>query len=421
MSTNTKTSANAQSPDASQGQLKGLPHSHGGSHTHSHLHGGADRHVEGRRVTWISVVVNVVLTAMQIVVGVVAHSQSLIADAMHTLSDIVSDMFVLYANRKGAEAADEEHPYGHGRYETAASLVLGMLLATTGCGILITAAERLSDLNSVPPVGIAAMWAAIFTLLAKEGLFRYMLAIAERLRSPMLVANAWHARADALSSLVVAAGIAGALLGFNFADAAAAIVVGAMIIRAGLRFAWDALQELIDTGLSVEEVAAIRATIEHTPGVIDLHDLRTRRMAHQVLVDAHVQVNPRISVSEGHRIAEQARTRVLAGNEDVLDVLVHVDAEDDLLPQAACIPIPSREVLLERLADLLGVTLPENGLVVLHYLGNRVEAEVFLPDDFLSEPGRLEQVRQRLSERPVTDEWFSEISLNQRFAPLRGE
>lgn len=392
-------------------------HAHHHAHHHAHRHGSVSRHAEARNVTWVSVVVNVVLTALQIVVGMLAYSQSLIADAMHTLSDIVADGFVLYANRKGAEVADQEHPYGHGRYETAASLVLGVLLATTGCGILITAAERLSNLNSVPPVGVAAMWAAVFTLLTKEALFRYMLAIAERLRSPMLVANAWHARADALSSLVVAVGIAGALAGFNFADAVAAIIVGAMIIRAGLRFAWDALQELIDTGLSVEEVAAIRATIEQTPGVVDLHDLRTRRMAHQVLVDAHIQVNPRISVSEGHRIAEQARTRVLAGHDDVLDVLVHVDAEDDLLSSAGAATLPPREVLLERLDDLLGMRLPGNARVVLHYLGTRVEAEVLVPEGFFHDAGEVAALRQGLSLRLDKDEWFSRVSLNQQIAP----
>ncbi|MDP2132965.1 MAG: cation diffusion facilitator family transporter, partial [Sulfuritalea sp.] len=283
---------------------------------------------EGQRITWVSVGVNLVLTTMQVIVGLVAHSQSLIADAMHTLSDIVADAFVLFANRKGAEAADADHPYGHGRFETAASLVLGLLLAGTGIGILIAAAGRLQDIGSVPPVGVAAMWAAMFTLAAKEGLFRYMLKTAERLRSPMLVANAWHARADALSSLVVAVGIAGALLGFTFADAVAAIIVGAMIVRVGFRFAWAAIRELIDTGLSADEVAAIRTTIATTPGVLGMHELRTRRMAHQVLVDAHVQVNPRISVSEGHRIAESARQRVLGSHPEVLDVLVHVDAEN---------------------------------------------------------------------------------------------
>jgi cation diffusion facilitator family transporter len=386
-------------------------------HIDARPHGAQDRHVEGRRITWISIVVNLVLTAMQIVIGWIAHSQALIADAMHTLSDIVADAFVLYANRKGAEAADDDHPYGHGRYETAASLVLGLLLAATGTGILLAAAERLSDIGNMPPVGVWALWAALATLVAKEGLFRYMLGIAERLRSPMLVANAWHARADALSSLVVAAGIGGALLGLRFADAVAAIVVGAMIVRTGLRFAWDAMQELMDAGLAPQDVAAIRKTIEETPGVIGLHDLRTRRMAHQVLVDAHVQVNSRISVSEGHRIAEQSRARVLAAHEDVLDVLVHIDAEDDLLPAAGPIRLPGREELLRHLDELLGEPLPSGQRVIFHYLGNRVEAEVFLPLEWISDAPRLARLHSHLQAQLKTDPWFSSVSLNQRFAP----
>ncbi|TRZ94202.1 MAG: cation transporter [Rhodocyclaceae bacterium] len=374
------------------------------------------RFQEGQRITWVSVAVNIVLTGMQLVVGFAAHSQSLIADAMHTLSDIVSDGFVLFANRKGAEAPDADHPYGHGRFETAASLVLGLLLAGTGAGILISAAGRLQDIGSAPPVGVAAMWAALFTLAAKEGLFRYMLAIAERLRSPMLVANAWHARADALSSLVVAAGIGGALLGFNFADAVAAIIVGAMIVRAGFKFAWAAIRELIDTGLSAEEVAAIGDTIAGTPGVLGLHELRTRRMAHQVLVDAHVQVNPRISVSEGHRVAESARQHVLDTHPEVLDVLVHVDAENDLLANAA-VELPDRAFLLAHLSTLLDANPPEFERTTLHYLGTRVEAEIFLPSGFADE-ARLAAIRQRVAAALPDDPWFVAIRLNQRIAPF---
>jgi cation diffusion facilitator family transporter len=294
-----------------------------------------ERFRAGQRITWVSVIVNIVLTVMQVVVGFIANSMALVADAMHTLSDIVADMFVLWANRKGAEAADEEHPYGHGRYETAASLVLGLLLTITGAGILISAAGRLQDVGSLPPVGVAAIWAALITLIAKEGLFRYMLGVAERLRSPMLIANAWHARADALSSLVVAAGVGGALLGFTFADAVAAIVVGGMIIKAGLGFAWEAMRELIDTGLPAEEVAAIRKTLATTPGVVDLHELRTRRMAHRVFVDVHIQVDGDITVREGHEIGEQARKRVLASHPEVLDVLIHLDPENDSTPNTS--------------------------------------------------------------------------------------
>ncbi len=382
---------------------------------HADLHARDARFREGQRITWVSVAVNLVLTAMQLVVGFVAHSQSLIADAMHTLSDIVSDGFVLFANRKGAEAADADHPYGHGRFETAASLVLGVLLAGTGAGILIAATARLQDIGSAPPVGVAAMWAALVTLAAKEGLFRYMLATAERLRSPLLVANAWHARADALSSLVVAAGIGGALIGFNFADALAAIIVGAMIVRAGLRFASTAIRELIDTGLSAEEVAAIGRTIAGTGGVLGLHELRTRRMAQHVLVDAHVQVDPRISVSEGHRVAESARRRVLDSHPEVLDVLVHVDAENDLLGNAA-VELPDRAFLLAHLRQLLDADPPGFERTTLHYLGTRVEAEVFLPPGFGDEAA-LVAMNRRVETALQSDPWFVAIRLNQAVAP----
>ncbi|OHC66502.1 MAG: cation diffusion facilitator family transporter [Rhodocyclales bacterium GWA2_65_20] len=376
------------------------------------------RYREGRRITWISIGVNVFLTAMQAAVGIAAHSQGLIADAMHTLSDIVADAFVLYANRHSATPADADHPYGHGRYETAASLVLGLLLMATGAGILLAAAGRLQNLAAVPPVGTAALWAALATLAAKEGLFRYMLRVAERLRSAMLMANAWHARADALSSLVVAAGIAGSLLGFGFADALAAIVVGAMIVKAGAKFAWEALRELIDTGLSAEEVQAIRRTLVATPGVVDLHELRTRRMAHEALVDAHIRVDARISVSEGHRIAESARRRVLTAHPQVLDVLVHVDAEDDS-PAGVCAPLylPEREELLAQLCALLDVKAQEIEKTVFHYLGEKVEAEVFLPPRLAADAARMTGMRERLRAGLPAQSSFQSISLHGRIAP----
>lgn len=384
----------------------------------------ASRHREAQTVTWVSVFVNIALTAVQIGIGLLAHAQSLVADGFHSLSDLVADFMVLLANYHSRHPADSSHPYGHHRIETAASLALGLLLAGTGAAILWSAGVRLQHLDELPQVTPLALWTALIALAAKEGLFRYMLAIAEKLRSPMLVANAWHARSDAASSLVVAAGIGGSLLGYRFLDPVAAIIVGFMILRMGAKFSYEAMRELVDTALSDEEVERIRATLRDTSGVVGLHELRTRHMAHQVLADAHIQVDARISVSEGHRIAETARRRVLDRHPEVLDVLVHVDAEEDIplsdpSKEAAPQNIPEREILVEHLRRLFGddADCIRIERTLLHYLGNRVEAEVFLPKEVCFDAPRILHIEQQLNEQLRHDPYFSAISLNCRLAP----
>ena len=375
------------------------------------------RYKESQRVTWVSVIVNIGLTLLQIGVGLLANAQSLVADGFHSLSDLVADVMVLAANAQSRHPADDDHPYGHHRIETAASLALGLLLVGTGAAILWSAATRLQHLDDLPQITAMALWTALAALLAKEALFRYMLLIAERLRSPMLVANAWHARSDAASSLVVAVGIGGSMLGYRFLDPAAAVIVGFMILRMGAKFTHEAMLELIDTGLADEEVARIRSTLRQTPGVIDLHALRTRRMANRVLVDAHIQVDARISVSEGHLIAETARARVQRGHPDVLDVLVHVDAEEDLLPELRASELPGRDILLPHLARLMGGDFQPADKTLFHYLGRRVEAEVFLPAEVCFDAQRIAELETRLTKALADDPYFSAISLNCRVAP----
>ena len=375
------------------------------------------RYREASRATWISAVLNLALTVAQLIVGWVAHSQSLIAHGLHSFSDLLSDFLVLYANRKGSHPADREHPYGHARVETAATLVLGASLAAIGFGILWEATLRLQAVAALPPVEVLALWVAIFTALSKEVLFRYLLRVAERLRSPMLAANAWHTRADAASALVVVAGIAGALMGWAFLDLLAAAIMGFMILRMGLKLAWESLQELIDTGLDKDKVEAIRRTLLDTPGVLGLHELRTRRMAHQALVDAHVLVDPRISVSEGHRLGERARQRVLDDHPEVADVLVHIDAEEDQALMSSGAALPDRDVLLAHLNTLLGAEAGAIDKAVLHYLGNRVEAEVFLAQETCFDAAHMARLEQRLAAILPADPYFRAVSLNCRIAP----
>jgi cation diffusion facilitator family transporter len=380
-------------------------------HVHQELVSFDDprRHGMTSRSTWVSVAVNMVLTTAQVVVGFLAHSQSLIADGLHSLSDLVCDFLVLLASHHSNVPADAGHPYGHGRVETAASFALGAILVATGGAIMVAAAVKLQNLDNLPPVAPLALWTAGIALLAKEGLFRYMLRVGERLRSPMLIANAWHARSDAASSLVVAIGIGCNLLGFLYADALAAIIVGFMIVRMGVVFAWDAFQELIDAGLSTEEVDSIRQTLIDSPGVESLHELRTRRMAHRALVDAHILVNPHISVSEGHSIAERARARVLKSHGMVADVLVHVDPEDDRFHDERAQRLPAREELLNQLT-LLMEGLPKPQRVLLHYLGGKVEVEAFLPLHEHDE-AELKRAQELVSSRLGHDRVLRSITL----------
>ncbi|WP_427311761.1 cation diffusion facilitator family transporter [Cupriavidus sp. H39] len=282
------------------------------------------RHRAGRRSTLVSVAVNIGLTAVQAVAGVTSGSQALLADAAHSLSDLLSDFVVLAAGWQSRKDPDADHQYGHLRFETAASLALGVLLLTVAAGMLWAALGKLQHPGGAQPVQPLALWVALAALAAKEALFRYMLAVARRVRSSMLVANAWHARSDAASSLVVALGIGGNLLGYHILDPIAAIVVGLMVARMGLRFGWDALNDLMDRAADEETVNAIRATMLATPGVLGLHDLRTRKMGDQVLVDVHLEIDASLTVAQGHAIAVEARRRTLE-HHHVLNVMTHVD------------------------------------------------------------------------------------------------
>lgn len=335
-----------------------------------------ERFAAAQKSTWVSIVINVLLTFFQIAGGFIAHSQALMADGLHSLSDLLSDVLVLYANRHGSRHADANHPYGHARVETAATLILGTFLAALGVILLVAAAMRLQHPEALQAVNPLALAVAVIALIAKEGMFRYMLAVAKRVRSQMLVANAWHARSDAASSLVVIVGVIGNLLGYTFFDLLAAAVVGVIIAHMGGKLALEAMAELIDTGLDAEEVEAIRQTLLNTHGVRGLHELRTRKMADNALVDAHIVVDSKISVSEGHYIAEAARQAVL-NNHHVMDVMVHIDPEDDMQDKSNA-HLPNRHGLLMHLAERLGDSNLIGNRVVFHYLNGKVDAEIYL-------------------------------------------
>ena len=339
------------------------------------------RQYAARSSTWVSVVVNIVLSALQLVVGVFSHSAALVADGIHSFSDLLSDFVVLFVNRYSHHGADDNHPYGHARFENAASLVLGVLLLSVGLGMLWSAAEKIQHPELISTVHRIALWIACLTLVSKELLFRFMLRVAKRVKSSLLVANAWHARSDAASSFVVGLGIVGNLLGYPFLDPLAAALVGFMVARMGWKFGWSALSDLMDHGLAQQEVDVLRATLVTTPGVRNIHDLRTRRMGDQALVDVHLLVDGHISVSEGHYIAARARRELLAAHPFLLDVLIHIDPEDDQQHDPATPSIgqlPARSTLLISLQQALGEQWASCRTLQLHYLDGAIELEVVL-------------------------------------------
>ncbi|MDY7562426.1 cation diffusion facilitator family transporter [Pseudomonas sp. CCC3.2] len=284
----------------------------------------AERAAAASRCTWVSVVVNIALSFTQIAVGILSKSQGLVADGVHSLSDLIADFVVLFASRKSKDAADEGHPYGHLRFETAASMVLGILLLGVGIGMIGAAVLKLETPESIATTHVAALWVAGAALITKELLFRFMLTVAKKVKSSLLIANAWHARSDAASSLVVGIGIAGNLAGYPILDPIAALIVGGMIARMGWKFTWDSLHDLMDRAADEEEVTTIRQTLVQTPGIKGVHDLRTRKMGDMIVVDAHIEVDASLTVEQGHAIAVAARQNVMQRHR-VLNLMTHVD------------------------------------------------------------------------------------------------
>jgi len=332
-----------------------------------------------RRVTLVGCAVNLVLAAAKIVGGLLGQSQGLVADGVHSLSDLVSDAVVLMAAREAARDPDADHPYGHGRIETAATVGVGLLLLATAAGLGWRAVDSLMNVTAIGRPAIATLILALGSMAAKEALFHYTHRAGRSISSRLLEANAWHHRSDALSSIIVAVGIGGALFGVVALDAVGALIVAVMIAKVGWDMVWQSLQELVDTGLEPSLLQDLEAAAAAVDGVKHVHSLRSRWMGHSILLDLHVRVGPRISVSEGHRIAEAVRLTLLARAPRVGDAMVHIDPEDDT-DGGPSNDLPLRSALIERLqARWAGCVAAERVEgVTLHYLGGRAHLQIVL-------------------------------------------
>jgi cation diffusion facilitator family transporter len=329
------------------------------------------------KASYVGAVINVLQTLLKIGFGILGNSAALIADGIHSLSDLLSDVLVIIAVRLGSREADYDHPYGHRRFETIATVILGLSLIAIGGGIAWSVMNRMVHPEHLPTPEAASLGIVVISILVNEWLYHYTKRIAKVTRSKLLLANAWHQRSDAFSSVVVLFGIGAVLLGYPFADAIAAIVVALMVAKIGINQVFVSIKELVDTALPPQKIAEIRTVILDIEGVEGIHLLRSRQMGEDALIDAHIIVDPRITVSEGHSISDAVRDELISRFDDVMDVLVHVDPESDegLFAKS---PLYRRDVKL-LLDNYFAEVQPFIEDFKIHYVDGQIEVEVILP------------------------------------------
>ena len=349
-----------------------------------------DHYSEIRRLTLIGGVLDLFLGFVKVLVGYIGNSQALIADGIHSLSDLITDILVLVATKHSAQAADEGHPYGHDRIQTLVSLALAGSLGIIAIVIAWDAVIRIVSPESLLQPGFWPLAVAAISVVSKEGYFQYVVRHPSTATSRMLYANAWHSRSDALSSLAVIVGVGGVLAGFAWADAFAAIVVAGLLLVVAYRIGREGAEELIDSAASPVLNANMRKTILSIEGVRDSHELRTRRMADKVLADVHIRVDPLISVSEGHRIGDEVMDTLKTRFPEVGDVVVHIDPEDDIVGDVYS-KLPMRSVIVAEINtslhnlrnnfDTRFSLQPRN--IVVHYLDDGCQIEIWMsmPDE----------------------------------------
>lgn len=343
------------------------------------------RSKESQKATVVGAIIDLLLSVIKITLGLIGQSGALIADGIHSFSDLLSDWVTWYAAKLSGDAPDADHPYGHERFETVATLGLSIFLAIVGTIIILDGVGRFNDSSALKYEGwlIAA---ATLSILSKEALYWYTVKVAKNIKSDLLKANAWHHRTDALSSIVVVIGIVGATNGYFFLDSVAAIIVGLMIIYVGWQLGFEATKELVDTSIDPEDIKNLHLALSEIKGVNSVHTLRTRKVGHKKSADVHVQVDPFLSVSEGHIISVSVERVAKDCIEDLDDVTVHIDPENDeekedapyknLPERAQALKIINQSLKLENCTFEIEKTQ-------LHYLEGEILVDFYLSANYL--------------------------------------
>lgn len=358
------------------------------------------------RVTLIGMVLDAILGLLKMVIGTLFHSHALVVDGIHSFTDVASDLMVLGIMRVSRQAPDDNHPYGHQRIETFGTLLMGSALIAVGAALAWENVQLLFAAEPLRAPGWPVLLIALLSVLGKEWIFRYTRKVGKAIRSDLLIANAWHSRTDAFSSSIVVLSTIGTMLGYLWLDTLAAVIVAGIIIHVGWSFSWSAIKELVDTGLSVEDTDRLLAIAGNIDGVRNVHELRSRRMGNDILLDVHLVVGPDVSVSEGHQVGMQVVGAMRKTLENIRDINFHIDTEDDESYHPTSALMPTRKII-QAVIHSIEPKAPTGNQLRLNYLKNRVHIELFLDgneNDFDSAG-----LRKRLADYP----WFGSLRVWQ--------
>jgi cation diffusion facilitator family transporter len=342
---------------------------------------------EATRVTLIGMALDLVLGIGKIVGGVFVQSFALITDGIHSLTDAATDIFVLLVARSAQAGPDEEHQYGHGRFESIGTMVMGIVFFITAGILLYDSYQRLRLPSALPIPAFSGVAIALVSIACKEWIYHYTMRVAKRLNSSLLKANAWHSRSDAISSIAVLIGIIAAQQGYPWMDTLAGVFVALIIAKIAWELCADSLRELVDTAIPAPRRKQIEESIMSVEGVMGITNLRSRQAGGKIMLETRLLVSPRITVSEGHQVGERV-SKLLSGSfSDISDVVVHIDPENHAItPQIKSHEsmLPSREEVLSiiesKWQEVAGDA--EIDSIRLHYLEEGVEIDLVVKETF---------------------------------------
>jgi cation diffusion facilitator family transporter len=345
---------------------------------------------EATRVTLIGMALDLVLGFAKIIGGILFNSFALITDGIHSLTDAATDIFVLIVARISHQEPDEEHQYGHGRFETLGTIAMGIVFFTTAGIILYDSYYRLQDVEAIPVPALGGLLIAAISIVGKEWIYQFTMRIAKRLNSSLLKANAWHSRSDAISSIAVLIGLIAAQQGYAWMDIVAAIVVALIIAKVGWELCADALSELVDTAVPDHRKAEFEACVLEIDDILGVTNLRSRVSGGKIILEIRLKVDPRISVSEGHQLGEMASKSLIAEFSDIAEVIPHIDPIEHTNfgnhPEHH-MEFPSRSKIIQSVRDHWEKLLDERDVdkIDLHYLDHGVEVDLILNQVEVSE------------------------------------